>query len=136
MRDRKIVVEAATIANAVRADSHRCMIADSIRAHIHWAKYIMVDLQSVRFSNVETGKRFVYLTPPHAQKALLAFDLGKPVKPFTFTLNQGMTRTMRVRQGNYATTTRPPRKKRKGKVTRVMPAREREFGLRVLTETP
>ncbi len=120
------------IARAARKDSHRCMIADAIQHQIPHAKYIIVDTQSIRFSDVKRGTRKIYLTPPSAQKALLAFDAGRSVQPFTFTMSQGLTRTMRVRQGNY---TPYPRKRRRAsaKKKRYMPARLREFGLRRLT---
>src|SRR5215203_1022975 len=89
MRTLKISVDVDTIVNAIQADSHQCMIADAVQAQVKNAKFIMVDLQSIRFTDKERGIRYIYLTPPVAQQAILEFDKGKPVKPFEFTLSQG-----------------------------------------------
>jgi hypothetical protein len=129
MRTVTINVEKEHIVNATRKDSHRCMIADAIQEALPWAKYIIVDLQSVRFSDVDEGRRFIYMTPPTAQKALLQFDNGRNPKPFKFRLTKGHERAMRVRQANYKPKNRD-RKTEKRDPHRVMPARFREFGLR------
>lgn len=126
MTSRTVHVSQEHIAGAVCKDSHRCMIADALQAQIPSAKYIMVDTQSVRFSNVDTGRRFVYLTPIEAQAALLKFDAGEKVKPFSFTLSRGFSRQMRVRAPGFV----PSKKKYKRSGTRLMPSRQREYGLR------
>src|SRR5436853_557361 len=91
----KIQITQDNIDNAVKRNSHRCMIADAIQKEIDWAKYIMVDLQSIRFSDMDNNVRYFYLTPPKAQKELLNFDQGVKVKPFTLTLVRAIKRPMR-----------------------------------------
>lgn len=122
------------IDNAVRSDSHHCMIADAIQREIPSAKYIMVDLQSIRFSNVKNGMRYIYMTPPIAQKAIIDFDHGKAtLAPFKFTMNSGYSRVMRVRQGDFEENRKATKQpKRKNQKKRYMPARHREFGLRAI----
>jgi hypothetical protein len=127
--NKQLRVNAKTIRESTVADSHQCMIANTIAEQIPNAKYISVDTQSIRYTNVKTGRRHIYLTPPVAQKAILAFDAGKPVKPFTLSLNQGVTRKIR-RQPDSAPIKSSRHYARNPK--RVMPAREREFGLRKL----
>jgi hypothetical protein len=83
----KISVEATHIVNGVERHSQHCMIADAIKAAVPGAQYIMVDLQSIRWSDPVAKQRYTYLTPPIAQRNLLRFDQGKPVMPFTFSLN-------------------------------------------------
>jgi hypothetical protein len=75
-------VEREVIDEATRADSSHCMIADAIRAQHPSASRIMVDLQTIRFTDTEKGKRYVWLTPALAQRALINFDQGIPVEPF------------------------------------------------------
>lgn len=87
LNPKKITVEQHHISEACKRDSHHCMIADAVRKSIPTAQYISVDLQTVRFT--VRGERYTYLTPPLAQLALIAFDHGKKVKPFQFTLCQG-----------------------------------------------
>lgn len=70
-------IEQEDIDNAVKRDSHRCMIADAVKKKYPTAIWIQVDLQAIRFSDKEAGKRYVYLTPPHGQAALIQFDQGK-----------------------------------------------------------
>ncbi len=122
------------ISGAVVRDSHRCMIADAIQKQIKGAKYIMVDLQSIRFSNTDKSERYVYFTPLAAQRALIAFDQGKrdELKPFKFTLHSGTTRQIRSHAPGWKPTARKTKQTRKRKPTRYMPSRYREFGVRQL----
>jgi hypothetical protein len=62
------------------------MIAEAIAAAVPQAKYISVDLATIRFTDPQAGMRYVYLTPRSAQEALLAFDQGEKVEPFKVTL--------------------------------------------------
>lgn len=120
------------IAQATRKDSNHCMIADAVRKLFPAAKYIKVDTQSVRFSDIETQKRHFYFTPPVAQLALVNFDKGKPVKPFAFTLSDGITKPMGWSQ-NHPNSSRKGAKYRKTSLHRIVPKRERVFGLRAIT---
>jgi hypothetical protein len=74
------------ITSGVQRNSQRCMIADAIKSACPKAQFVMVDLQTIRFSDPRKRKRLFYLTPAIAQQNLLKFDQGKQVKPFAFTL--------------------------------------------------
>ncbi len=130
----KVAVTADHIANACRKDSHHCMVADAIHDRLKWATFIQADTQSIRFNNRKQGKRYIYLTPPEAQRAIVLFDQGVKVKPFAFTLSQGFLRTkiMRARQRSTKRLTRNRRVERKTP-SRHTPSMYREFGLRSLT---
>ena len=84
----KIQVSKKNIEEAVRRDSHHCMIADAIKEHIPEAQYILVDAQSIRFSIRKENTRKAYFTPLIAQRNLIKFDQGEEVKPFEITLNK------------------------------------------------
>lgn len=81
---RKLDVEITqeVIDNACVRDSSHCMIADAIKAANPKLRHVSVDLQSIRFTDPDKKARFLYLTPPLAQLALLAFDQGEVVEPF------------------------------------------------------
>ena len=64
------------IETAVERDSGHCVIADSIRNSIPGVNRVSVDLQTIRFTDPVSQKRYIYLTPPMAQVVLLAFDQG------------------------------------------------------------
>lgn len=127
----KVRVREEHVKTACRRDSHHCMIADALRDAVPEAKYIMVDLQSVRWSDLERGYRFVYFTPPLAQEALIRFDQGKAVAPFRFALRNGITRLVGWR-ANHPNSSRAGKSYRRTKRTRLVPTREREFGVRRL----
>jgi hypothetical protein len=74
------------ITNATQGDSSHCMIADAIAAQIPGAKNVSVDLATIRWSDRKKGERYVFLTPPDAQDALVRFDQGQPVEPIAFRL--------------------------------------------------
>jgi len=82
----RVNIEKETIAKSVATDSSKCWIAESIKAQVPWARNVSVDLATVRFSDLEKGLRFVYLTPYAAQLKLLEFDEGKVPEPFSFLL--------------------------------------------------
>jgi hypothetical protein len=81
-----VSVTAELIERALPRDSGHCMIADAIKATIPTAKAVTVDLASIRWTDPRAGKRYLYLTPPSVQEALLRFDNGIKPPPFRFGL--------------------------------------------------
>jgi hypothetical protein len=139
MDKRRIRVTKKDIADSVPKNSERCMIAQALLREIPDAKYISVDVATVRYSDLKTGRRHVYLTPPIAQRALLQFDKGKPVDSFRFTLANGFDTTMRTRRTDGRKVERTAewleRKKKQPKryaAKKFMPSRERNYGVRSL----
>jgi hypothetical protein len=64
------------------------MIAEAIRAAEPRYKHISVDLATVRFTDAKKRARYMFLTPPIAQQALINFDQGRKVQPFNFILRR------------------------------------------------
>jgi hypothetical protein len=134
----KITVTTDHVRTAKRRDSHHCMIADAVRDKTK-TNFVLVDLQSIRFSNLKTGKRYFYLTPPIAQKAIIAFDRGQRVEPFSFTLARpvrvrnvrrqwvGDPKVLKKARATYERKTRATRSTKRG-----LASRERQFGVRML----
>ena len=138
----KIPVTSEQITTAKQRDSQHCMIADAIRDRLN-ATFVSVDIQAIRFSVPAKDTRFVYLTPPEVQRAILAFDKGAPIKPFSFTLNnpvkampmqhwsRGTVEQQRQASKKYRSSVKagklPPKQKRHHA------PREREYGVRILT---
>jgi hypothetical protein len=81
-----IKVTQANIDRSTVADSSHCMIADAVKETVPRAAYVSVDLATIRFTDLEAGIRYVYLTPRQAQLALLEFDNGEKPEPFSFRL--------------------------------------------------
>jgi len=81
-----VAVTSAQIDQAIPQDSAHCMIADAIKATVPHAKAVSVDLASIRWTDPRVGKRYLYLTPPSVQEALLLFDNGIKPPPFRFVL--------------------------------------------------
>jgi hypothetical protein len=81
-----IPVTREVIERAERRDSSHCMIAEAIREAVPGATAIAVDLQSIRWSDPVLRLRYVYMTPPVCQVALVSFDQGLHTNPFSFTL--------------------------------------------------
>lgn len=82
----KVMVSGETITNAIKGDSSHCMIAEAVKAAVPNATKISVDLQTIRFSDPERRRRYVYLTPRRAQEALVEFDQGRVIEPFEILL--------------------------------------------------
>lgn len=87
----KIGITDEIIADAEQRSSSHCMIADAIRKQLPDANAISVDLQTIRWSDKKTGRRYIYLTPRRAQVAIVKFDQGHHTEPFEFQLRSGQS---------------------------------------------
>jgi len=145
----KITVGRSHIESARRKDSHHCMIADAIKEQLN-VQFILVDTQSIRFSDPKYNKRYVFLTPPRAQNEILRWDRGIDVQPFVFDLEApvkvtdvrkrwtGNPKALKKARKRYETKRRDPMaprlvKKRAKPQTKV--TRHRQFGIRRWTRT-
>lgn len=143
----KVIVRKEHIDNARKKDSHHCMIADSLKEM--GVQFILVDTQSIRYSDPDTKERLIFLTPPTAQEMILRWDRGIHIQPFAFELGKpviikpirkrwtGKKSTLKKARDKYDAKRRDPMAPRlvkknlreKPKVTRF-----REFGVRRLTK--
>jgi hypothetical protein len=62
------------------------MIAEAVKVAVPGASKVSVDLQTIRFTDLEKRLRYVYLTPRQAQLALVSFDQGIHTDPFSMVL--------------------------------------------------
>lgn len=85
---RRYHVYAEHIELAKRKNSGHCMIADAILERHPHITHRSADVQTIRFSDKIQGKRYTYLTPRTVQVAILRFDHGREVLPFSFNLPQ------------------------------------------------
>lgn len=128
----RINVTKDNITRACQKNSHCCMIADAVRDRLKWATFIEVDVQSIRFNDRTKGIRYIYLTPTEAQKAIVLFDQGIKVSPFSFLLSQGFVKIKKMR-ARHAKAKKRSREYKKNPSKRT-PAFHREFGIRGLTK--
>lgn len=74
------------------------MIAEAVKAAYPGCSYVSVDLQTIRFSDLEKGVRYTYLTPRTAQVALVGWDVGVKPEPWRMQLRNGqVTKAGRTR---------------------------------------
>jgi hypothetical protein len=90
----KFQVTAEHIKSACKENSRHCMIADAILAHLPGVRNISVDMMNIRWSDPATGWRYIYMTPKPAQFALVDFDMGLPIEPFSFQVRSGFATPM------------------------------------------
>lgn len=88
------------------------------------ARHVVVDIQSVKFT--ENGVRYEYFTPVKAQQAIIDFDNGRPVQPFTIELKTGAEKPA----GQNVPRTNPRNKGTKRTYKRLRASAFREFGRR------
>lgn len=126
----KVHITRSHIETAVERDSHHCMIADAVKSRFPDAKYISVDLQSIKFTTKKRD-RWTFLTPPRAQINIIKFDQGiKSISPFSFELGEPVrvrTASRNKRSASKATRSHKRTGKYKGNVVR----KERKFGIRM-----
>jgi hypothetical protein len=84
--DIKVNITEDLIARATQRDSRHCMIAEAIKAEHPHFRNITVDLATIRWTNPRTQKRYICLTPNEGRNALVKFDQGAPVEPFSMSV--------------------------------------------------
>src|SRR6266478_3170476 len=91
-----IKVSQERIDTSVERDSAHCMFADAIGDCIPSSERRSVDLQTIRWSDKNTGKRYVYLTPRKVQEYIINFDAGakEKITPFEVVLKNGQTTSL------------------------------------------
>src|SRR5262245_26872870 len=141
------------IDESVRRDSAHCMIAEALKKAVPGARYVSVDIQTIRFSDPDQGKRpyrYTYLTPRSGQLALIQFDAGVVPEPFRIRLRGGavsaagkyqkrnpLVKQRLIQRSKSKTTTSPIPEIVGGKTppraalsSNIVKGRRREFGLR------
>lgn len=95
----KFEVTAEIIKNACKENSRHCMIAQAVAATLPHVRNISVDMMTIRWSDPERGWRYIYLTPKPAQYALVDYDMGLKIEPFTFQVRSGHATPMYLGTG-------------------------------------
>ena len=95
----KIQVTAENIQNACKANTNYCMIAEAIKAQLPGVRNVSVDMMHVRWSDPEKGWRYIYMTPKPAQYALIRYDMGLEIEPFSFQVRTGIATPMQLGTG-------------------------------------
>jgi len=88
--DQKVDVTESDIATAVRQDSRLCAVATAIARTIPDATHIVVDVQTIRYTRTTTDERYTVAPPPSIGAYVRAFDEGRAIKPFSFTLREAV----------------------------------------------
>lgn len=144
----KVKISKKHIEEAVRGNSRHCMIADAIREQFgDEVKQVIVDAQSIRWTDPVKDLRYTYMTPPEAQAKLIAFDAGKEVQPFTIEIGKpvlirsthvdvhGKPRKTPIQQEQIsAKTSRQVREGQRELRQRVFRTAKREFGIRAFEQ--
>jgi len=79
------------IETALPKNSGHCMISDAIKRALPEATSIGTDLQTIRATLKDKGRRYIWLTPRVAQNGLVKFDAGIQPTPFSFVLKAAHT---------------------------------------------
>src|SRR5215471_5940101 len=129
----RVDVTERMINTAKVCDGAYCMISEGIKTAFDKLKtpidVVYTDLQTIRYTIPKKNKRYVHLTPRSVQQALVDFDSGDPVEPFTFVLYTDRAVQIlpaKKHPGNPEGGKPPP------KASPRYPARLRRFGLRLL----
>ena len=83
---------------ALPAESRHCMIQLAIQRQIPAANHIIVDIQTIRWSDRTKGLRYTYFTPAKVIATMVAWDEGMKPAPFEFELRGPQVTTMRIRE--------------------------------------
>jgi hypothetical protein len=95
----RIYITAEIIKAACMANSRHCIIAEAIAAQLPNVRNISVDMMNIRWSDPEKGWRYIYMTPKPAQYALVDYDMGLEIQPFSFQVRSGLATPMHLGTG-------------------------------------
>ena len=84
----KVEITAERIANSIKRDSRHCMISEAVKEAAPFASDVRTDVAFIRVRNPERRLDYHYATPKIAVKALVDWDEGIEIEPFTFTIGK------------------------------------------------
>ena len=88
----KVQVTKEHIIRGLESDSGYCLVAEAVRDALKAEglrpAFISVDLQTIRYTDMQKRERHTFLTPRSAQEALVHFDQGEYNEPFVFMLSR------------------------------------------------
>jgi hypothetical protein len=105
----RIEITQDIINGSCQKNARHCMIAQAIKKRFPQAVNVVVDLATIRWSDRQKRLRYTFLTPPKGQEALVRFDMGTWIEPFSLSL-----------RGGHATSMWDGRKKRGGSGSRTI----------------
>ncbi len=136
----KIKINHTHIAKAIKGDGTHCMISLAIQEKFPDVRWVWVDKQTIRWTDRKEGKRYFYLTPRPAQRALLRFDNGEPIEPFPIALSGPFVRPIhplthrKIKKPNKSNRKKPNTARYKHKKTAPEASAVRRYGLRAFGE--
>lgn len=92
--DQKVDVTQSDIDNATREDSRLCAVATAIARTIPDATHIVVDVQTIRYTRTSTDERYTVAPPAGIGAYVRAFDEGRAIKPFSFTMREAVIKSI------------------------------------------
>ena len=84
------------IDRAVPRSSRHCMIEYAIEHDVPSAIRVIVDIQTIRWTDRAKGLRYTFITPAKVLALMLAWDEGHKPKPFSFRLRGAQITTSRA----------------------------------------
>lgn len=105
-----VFVNKQNIAESVKENSSHCMTAEAVKESYPGAKFVSVDISTIRFTDTQRGLRFVYLTPRIVQVNILRFDQGLAFNPFRFQLRNGSVSRAQSRKGQLQLNVKKPKR--------------------------
>lgn len=80
---------------ALPKQSQHCMVKLAISRDVPAATHVLVDIQTIRWTDKTKGLRYTYLTPAKVIAIMLAWDEGYKPKPFSFRLRAAQVTSAR-----------------------------------------
>jgi hypothetical protein len=139
----KVNVEQEEIDKAKRGDSKRCMIVRSIQRDYPTLKNIHVEKELVRFTDPDRNVIYTFDMVPVGKGAILVWDEGTNIQPFSFTLRHAVVRRrVKRKDGSMKPKANEDRVTRslgvvprpKTKEGAIMRGRDRVFGAKLWTK--
>jgi hypothetical protein len=138
LKSMKVAVGQSEIDHAIRANSRKCMIHQSIERDYPSLKNIVVDKNQVRVTDPDRDVIYTFDMAPLAKAAILKWDAGETIQPFEFRLRHPIVR-QRIKRNDGRKGTSNDRAARslgvvptpKTPVSRAMAGRDRVFGAKL-----
>jgi hypothetical protein len=90
-----INVTQSDIDMAMPKESRHCMVALAIHRDVPSATHVLVDIQTIRWTDKAKGLRYTYMTPAKVIATMLAWDEAIKPAPFSFRLRGAQITTAR-----------------------------------------
>lgn len=91
----KVNVTSVHIKRGSARNAHRSVVVEALKEQYPHMRFVVETGVTIGMTDVKAGYRYLYIPPAAALRNMINYDLGKVVRPYSFTLRTGIAKPVR-----------------------------------------